>query len=140
MTTVLTTYPAGWGASSVAAVCGDSASYRLGSCGLRWSYGLAVAATADCFLLGLLALSLAAKQRLALGEAEAGFLISNMEHAAPDTKGQVVLAQERCAAYSNSIQLTIICVDIQARAGGLQRVSLHSEQFSAVIITILGCG
>ena len=98
MTTVLTTYPAGWGASSVAAVCGDSASYRLGSCGLRWSYGLAVAATADCFLLGLLALSLAAKQRLALAEAEAGFLISNMEHAAPDTKAQVVLAQERCAA------------------------------------------
>ena len=73
MTTVLTTYPAGWGAASVAAVCGDSASYRLGSCGLRWSYGLAVAATADCFLLGLLALSLAAKQRLALAEAEAGF-------------------------------------------------------------------
>ena len=95
MTTVLTTYPAGWGAASVAAVCGDSASYRLGSCGLRWSYGLAVAATADCFLLGLLALSLAAKQRLALAEAEAGFLISNMEHAAPDTKAQVVLAQER---------------------------------------------
>ena len=36
--------------------------------------------------------------RLGLGEGEAGFLISNMEHAAPDTKGQVVLAQERCAA------------------------------------------
>ena len=33
--------------------------------------------------------------------------------------------------------MTINCVDVQARAGGLQRVSLHSEQFSAVIITML---
>ena len=128
MTTVLTTYPAGWGASSVAAVCGDSASYRLGSCGLRWSYGLAVAATADCFLLGLLALSLAAKQRLALAEAEAGFLISNMEHAAPDTKAQVVLAQERCAAVTVYLQMTIICVDMIFRPGpGVSRESLYTQ-------------
>jgi len=47
-------YPAGWDNSSVVGVCGPLADdFELGTCGIRWTYLLAVIACGDAFLLGM---------------------------------------------------------------------------------------
>ena len=62
--------------------------FLLGTCDIRWSYMLAVIGCCDCFLLGMLALSLGYKQRIIDHEASDasmelgpphGYLINNME-------------------------------------------------------------
>jgi len=56
-------YPAGWGHQEVKAICGPQAGdYRLGNCGVRWAYILAVVAFFDSIILGCLAFTLAGKK------------------------------------------------------------------------------
>jgi len=52
-------FPAGWDADRLREVCGPMADrYRLGGCGLRWAFLLAVLGAADALVLAALALAL----------------------------------------------------------------------------------
>ena len=45
--------PAGWDNDEVRGVCGPEADdYKLGSCGVRWAFALAVIALFDTLILG----------------------------------------------------------------------------------------
>merc|ERR1711892_272631 len=51
-------FPAGWDNEEVRGVCGAEADdYKLGTCGIRWAFVLAVIALFDSFILGCLAFS-----------------------------------------------------------------------------------
>ena len=53
-------FPAGWDNDHVRGICGPhSADYGLGDCGVRWAFVLAVIAFFDCWILGILAFTLA---------------------------------------------------------------------------------
>ena len=51
-------FPAGWDNDHVRSICGESADYDLGTCGIRWALVLAVIAFLDCWILGCLAFTL----------------------------------------------------------------------------------
>lgn len=56
-------YPSGWGHEEVKRICGDTAGdYRLGFCGIRWAYILAILGIFDAAILSILAFFLAAKR------------------------------------------------------------------------------
>ncbi|KAK0064041.1 lipoma HMGIC fusion partner-like 3 protein [Biomphalaria pfeifferi] len=56
-------YPAGWGQKEVYDLCGNNAGeYRIGECGVRWAYILAILGIFDAFVLALLAFFLASKR------------------------------------------------------------------------------
>jgi len=56
-------FPAGWDNEEVRGVCGAEADdYKLGTCGIRWGFVLAVVALFDSFILGCLAFTLATKK------------------------------------------------------------------------------
>ena len=70
----------------------------LGTCDIRWVYMLAVVGCADCFLLGLLALTLGWRQIMDTEEEEEeapGYLVTNMGSIAPDIKTQAAIMQDR---------------------------------------------
>ena len=49
----LLSFPAGWDNDEVRGVCGPEADdYKLGSCGVRWAFALAVIALFDTIILG----------------------------------------------------------------------------------------
>ena len=49
----LLSFPAGWDNDEVRGVCGPGADdYKLGSCGVRWAFALAVIALFDTIILG----------------------------------------------------------------------------------------
>ena len=49
----LLSFPAGWDNDEVRGVCGPKADdYKLGSCGVRWAFALAVIALFDTIILG----------------------------------------------------------------------------------------
>ena len=49
----LLSFPAGWDNDEVRGVCGPEADdYKLGSCGVRWAFVLAIIALFDTFILG----------------------------------------------------------------------------------------
>jgi hypothetical protein len=53
-------FPAGWDNDHVRGICGpNSTDYGLGDCGVRWAFVLAVIAFFDCWILGILAFTLA---------------------------------------------------------------------------------
>jgi len=56
-------FPAGWDNDEVRGVCGSQADdYKLGTCGIRWAFVLAVIAFFDSVILGCLAFTLATKK------------------------------------------------------------------------------
>merc|ERR1711892_1037438 len=56
-------FPAGWDNDEVRGVCGpDADDYKLGTCGVRWAFVLAVIALCDSIILGCLAFTLATKK------------------------------------------------------------------------------
>jgi len=85
-------FPAGWDNEEVRGVCGAEADdYKLGTCGIRWGFVLAVIAFFDSFILGCLAFTLATKKLKFLeepaymnpstmyqGEINPGFMGDNM--------------------------------------------------------------
>ena len=65
----LLSFPAGWDNDEVRGVCGPEADdYKLGSCGIRWAFALAIIALLDTIILGFLALTLATKKLKMLEE------------------------------------------------------------------------
>jgi len=59
----LLSFPAGWDNDEVRGVCGPEADdFKLGSCGIRWAFVLAVIALFDTVILGCLAFTLASKK------------------------------------------------------------------------------
>ena len=70
----------------------------LGTCDIRWVYMLAVVGCADCFLLGLLALTLGWRQIIHTEEEEEGapgYLVTNMGSIGPDIKTQAAIMHDR---------------------------------------------
>lgn len=62
-------YPNGWDSSEVQTVCGLSAGkYKIGKCGIRWAFILAIILIFDAAILAILAFVLAAKQARLLPE------------------------------------------------------------------------
>lgn len=56
-------YPSGWGHAEVLTICGStSGEYKLGECGVRWAYILAILGIFDAGVLSILAFFLAAKR------------------------------------------------------------------------------
>ncbi|XP_041350054.1 LHFPL tetraspan subfamily member 3 protein-like [Gigantopelta aegis] len=56
-------YPSGWNDPEVIKICGSSADeYRLGECGIRWAYILAILGILDAAILAILAFFLASKR------------------------------------------------------------------------------
>lgn len=56
-------FPSGWDHQQVKRLCGDVADqYKLGYCGLRWGYILAILGIFDAALLAILAFVLASKR------------------------------------------------------------------------------
>merc|ERR1711879_5683 len=114
MLITILSYPAGWDNSSVINVCGPEADdFVLGRCDIRWAYMLAVLGAADCFLLGMLALTLGWRQVIREEEEEEGgpgFLVTNMETITPDFKTHDAIMHDRMGG-----------------APGLSRESLHSQ-------------
>ncbi|XP_060065675.1 LHFPL tetraspan subfamily member 5 protein-like [Ylistrum balloti] len=56
-------YPSGWNQAEVRTICGDTAGeYRLGECGIRWAYILAILGIFDAAFLAILAFLLATKR------------------------------------------------------------------------------
>jgi hypothetical protein len=56
-------YPAGWDHAQVMEICGKSAGpYKLGDCGIRWAYVLAILGIFDSAFLAVLAFILASKR------------------------------------------------------------------------------
>lgn len=59
----LLSFPAGWDNDEVRGVCGNHADdYKLGNCGIRWAFALAIIALFDVVILGCLAFTLAYKK------------------------------------------------------------------------------
>ena len=59
----LLSFPAGWDNDEVRGVCGPQADdYKLGNCGIRWAFALAIIALFDTVILGFLAYTLATKK------------------------------------------------------------------------------
>lgn len=56
-------YPSGWDDDNVQALCGkDAGEFKLGDCGMRWAYILAILGIVDAALLAILAFILASKR------------------------------------------------------------------------------
>ncbi|CAI9721868.1 Hypothetical predicted protein [Octopus vulgaris] len=56
-------YPSGWDLNTVKDMCGpNSGPYKLGKCGIRWAYILAILGIIDAALLAILAFILASKR------------------------------------------------------------------------------
>nr|KAG5708404.1 hypothetical protein BaRGS_026131 [Batillaria attramentaria] len=56
-------YPSGWNHAEVTLLCGEGAGeYKLGECGIRWAYILAILGIFDAAVLAVLAFFLAAKR------------------------------------------------------------------------------
>lgn len=56
-------YPSGWNDANVQALCGPNTDkFKLGDCGLRWAYILAILGIVDAALLAILAFILASKR------------------------------------------------------------------------------
>ena len=84
--------------NSVSDILLQADDFVLGRCDIRWAYMLAVLGTADCFLLGLLALTLGWRQVIREEEEEEGgpgFLVTNMETLSPDFKTQDAIMHDR---------------------------------------------
>lgn len=97
MLITILSFPAGWDNSSVISVCGPEADdFLLGTCDIRWVYMLAVVGCADCFLLGLLALTLGWRQIITTEEEEEGpgYLVTNMGNIGPDIKTQAAIMHD----------------------------------------------
>jgi len=66
----LLSFPAGWDNDEVRGVCGSQADdYKLGNCGIRWAFALAIIALFDVTILGCLAYTLATKKIKLMSEA-----------------------------------------------------------------------
>jgi hypothetical protein len=56
-------FPAGWNQDEVITICGSKADeYKMGDCGIRWAYILAILGIFDAAVLAILAFFLAAKR------------------------------------------------------------------------------
>ena len=76
----LLSFPAGWDNDEVRGVCGPKADdYKLGSCGVRWAFALAVIALFDTIILGFLAFTLATKKLKVMLE-EPAYMNPSMYH------------------------------------------------------------
>ena len=77
--------------------CCQADDFLLGTCDIRWVYMLAVVGCADCFLLGLLALTLGWRQIIHTEEEEEGpgYLVTNMGSIGPDIKTQAATMHDR---------------------------------------------
>jgi len=103
-------YPAGWDNASVVGVCGPLADdFQLGTCGVRWTYLLAVVACCDAFLLGMLALTLGCKvihaevsQPISHVPTGQGYLVDNMQLGTEMKSNQPIMIGDRYSDYSHN--------------------------------------
>jgi len=102
-------FPAGWDNASVVGVCGPLADqFQLGTCGVRWTYLLAVVGCCDAFLLGMMALTLGCKVIQAESSTSLtpvpsgqGYLMDNMQLTAEMKTNQPIMIGDRYSDYSH---------------------------------------
>ncbi|KAK7499618.1 hypothetical protein BaRGS_00009270 [Batillaria attramentaria] len=112
-------YPSGWNHAEVTLLCGEGAGeYKLGECGIRWAYILAILGIFDAAVLAVLAFFLAAKRAKIEIYSASGTV----------TKSELNGYSETVSKRSIPIQPQVVAVPGEGDADRYSEYSHHSQK------------